>query len=116
MSLCFVGGLGWKTEPENGGFMMSINGQDSIQFDVTTDPEIWSSSNKSIELIYLPTWSSSLDSAGFFFVHILNPDDQEKPNIKISVSSLGEGSMRWFALDSEQKIMNRLKQLKEVFK
>jgi len=116
MSLCFVGGLGWKTEPENGGFMMSINGQDSIQFDVTTDPEIWSSSDKSIELIYLPTWSSSLDSAGFFFVHILNPDDQEKPNIKISVSSLGEGSRRWFALDSEQKIMNRLKQLKEVFK
>ena len=116
MTLCFVGGLGWKTEPETGGFRMLINGKDPIQFDVTTSPAIWSSSNKSIELIYLPSWSSSLDSAGFFFVHILNPDDQEKTNIKISVSSLGEGSMRWFALDSEQKIMNRLKQLREAFK
>ncbi|MEC7861584.1 MAG: hypothetical protein VYC70_03025, partial [Verrucomicrobiota bacterium] len=116
MTLCFVGGLGWKTEPETGGFRMLINGKDPIQFDVTTSPAIWSSSDKSIELIYLPTWSSSLDSGGFFFVHILNPDDQEKTNIKISVSSLGEGSMRWFALDSEQKIMNRLKQLREAFK
>ncbi len=116
MTLCFVGGLGWKTEPETGGFRMLINGKDPIQFDVTTSPAIWSSSDKSIELIYLPTWSSSLDSGGFFFVHIQNPDKQEKTNIKISVSSLGEGSMRWFALDSEQKIMNRLKQLREVFK
>lgn len=116
MSLCFVGGLGWKTEPETGGFMMLINGRDPIQFDVTADPAIWSSSNKSIELIYLPTWSSSLDSGGFFFVHILKPNAQEKTNVKISVSSLGEGSMRWFALDSEQKIMNRLKQLREAFK
>ncbi|NRB44255.1 MAG: hypothetical protein HRU47_05540 [Verrucomicrobiales bacterium] len=48
-------------------------------------------------------------------MHILNPDDQEKTNIKISVSSLGEGSMRWFALDSKQKIMDRLKKLKEAF-
>ena len=116
MSLCFVGGLGWKTEPENGGFMMLINGRNPIQFDVTADPAIWSSSDKSIELIYLPTWSSSLDSGGFFFVHILKPNAQEKTNVKISVSSLGEGSMRWFALDSEQKIMNRLKQLKEALK
>jgi hypothetical protein len=49
-------------------------------------------------------------------VHILNPDDHEISNVKISVSSFGEGSMRWFALDSEQKIMNRLKHLKEAFK
>ncbi|MDG1855158.1 MAG: neutral/alkaline non-lysosomal ceramidase N-terminal domain-containing protein [Verrucomicrobiales bacterium] len=116
MTLCFLGGLGWKTEPEIGGFRMLINGKDPIQFDVTTSPAVWSSLDKSIELIYLPTWSSSLDSGGFFFVHILNPDDHEISNVKISVSSFGEGSMRWFALDSEQKIMNRLKHLKEAFK
>jgi len=116
MTLCFLGGLGWKTEPETGGFRMLINGKDPIQFDVTTSPAVWSSLDKSIELIYLPTWSSSLDSGGFFFVHILNPDDHEISNVKISVSSFGEGSMRWFALDSEQKIMNRLKHLKEAFK
>ena len=116
MTLCFLGGLGWKTEPETGGFRILINGKDPIQFDVTTSPAVWSSLDKSIELIYLPTWSSSLDSGGFFFVHILNPDDHEISNVKISVSSFGEGSMRWFALDSEQKIMNRLKHLKEAFK
>lgn len=116
MTLCFLGGLGWKAEPETGGFRMLINGKDPIQFDVTTSPAIWSSSDEEIELIYLPTWSSSLDSGGFFFLHILKPDDQEKTDVKISVSSIGEGSMRWFALDSEQKIMNRLKQLKEALK
>ena len=116
MTLCFLGGLGWKAEPETGGFRMLINGKDPIQFDVTTSPAIWSSSDEEIELIYLPTWSSSLDSGGFFFLHVLKPDDQEKTDVKISVSSIGEGSMRWFALDSEQKIMNRLKQLKEALK
>ncbi|MDP6859405.1 MAG: hypothetical protein QF426_06250, partial [Verrucomicrobiales bacterium] len=114
MTLCFLGGLGWKTEPETGGFRMLINGKDPIQFDVTTSPAIWSSSDKSIELIYLPTWSSSLDSGGFFFLHVLRPDDQEISNVKISVTSTGQGSKRWFAVDLEQKILDRLKKLRRA--
>lgn len=112
MTFCFSGGLGWKTEPETGGFRMLINGKDPIVFDVTTNPAIWLSSDKSIELIYLPTWSSSLDSAGFFFVNFLGPYELEGTNVKISVSSLGQGSKRWFAVDSEQNILKRLEALR----
>ena len=93
---------------------MLINGKDPIKFDVTTSPAIWSSSDKSIELIYLPTWSSSLDSGGFFFLHVLRPDDQEISNVKISVTSTGQGSKRWFAVDLEQKILDRLKKLRRA--
>ena len=113
--LCFVGGLGWKSEPEVGGFRMLINGKNPISFDVTSSPALWSSEDQRIELIYLPTWSSELDSGGFFFVHIINPDKQETNNIKISVASDGQGSKRWFAVDLEQKIVDRLKHLKKTF-
>ena len=113
--LCFVGGLGWKSEPEVGGFRMLINGKNPISFDVTSSPALWSSEDQRIELIYLPTWSSELDSGGFFFVHIINPDKQETNNIKISVASDGQGSKRWFAVDLEQKIVGRLKHLKKTF-
>lgn len=112
--LCFTGGLGWKTEPETGGFMMDVNGIGSVAFDVTTSPSIWSSSDPRIKLIYLPTWSSDLDSGGFFFLHVLKPNDQEKTNLKISVISKGQGSKRWFAIDLEQKIRERLKNLKNT--
>ena len=114
--LCFTGGLGWKTEPETGGFMMYVNGKSSIAFDVTTSPRIWSSSDQRIKLLYLPTWSSDLDSGGFFFLHILNPDEQERNDIKISVASNGQESKRWFAVDLEQKIVDRLNHLKVAFK
>ena len=114
IALCFTGGLGWKTEPETGGFMMYVNGKSSVAFDVTTSPRIWSSSDQRIKLLYLPTWSSDLDSGGFFFLHALKPNDQEKTNLKISVISKGEGSKRWFAIDLEQKIRERLKNLKNT--
>ena len=94
--------------------MMDVNGKGSVAFDVTTSPSILSSSDPRIKLIYLPTWSSELDSGGFFFLHVLKPNDQEKTNLKISVISKGQGSKRWFAIDLEQKIRERLKKLKNT--
>lgn len=105
--LCFSGGVGWETDPKTDGFGLQINGRERLRFDVTRTPSRWSSTDESIELVYLPTWTSNVDSAGFFFVILSKPDELQLTGdrrISIAVESLGNGSRRWFAIDAKQEI------------
>ena len=98
--LVFAGGLGWITEPETEGFMLEINGKPCLPFDVTREPQEWESTDGKFRLTYLPTWTSNVDSAGFFFLtarHRLLRSDNGPTTL--GVRSLGKGSRRWFALD-----------------
>ena len=110
----FIGGLGYETEPRTDGFALMINEQHKLSFDVTRKPYTWVSSDKGVELVYLPTWSSDVDSGGFFFVIIRNSILRKQSRLLLTVRSLGEGSKRWFALDSEQKIISRLESLEKA--
>ena len=112
-NLCFLGGVGWISEPTTAGFEMTIGEDRRIQFDVTLKPARWQSDDESAELIYLPTWNSNVDSGGFFFLTILNADKGK--SLSISVRSLGENSKRWFAIDTNQRIVERLGKLKKAF-
>ena len=101
--LCFTGGVGWESEPKTDGFGLKLNGQ-AVRFDVTREPQRWASKDGSLELIYLPTWKSDVDSGGFFFLALAKPMPAlEGDRISISVQSLGEGSHRWFAVDLKQE-------------
>ena len=106
--LCFTGGVGWRSQPQRKGFALTVNGQESLVFGVSSKPARWVSKDGEIELWYLPTWTSNEDSGGFFFIVIGESFVAPKEKINFSVRSLGEGSKRWFAIDSKQEIGEKL--------
>ena len=108
---CFSGGLGWETQPPTAGFALLIEGTQRLTFDVTRKRSHWTSDDGTVELIYLPTWNSDVDSGGFFFVVWSNPDLTNQDRVSFQVRSLGEGSLRWFAVELKQDIATRLKKL-----
>lgn len=98
----FTGGVGWITEPQTDGFSLSIGGEEKLRFDVTRELSRWVSDDKTVELIYLPTWTSAVDSGGFFFVSLTRVPVNDDGAVEFAVRSLGQGSKRWFALDTKQ--------------
>jgi len=110
ITVCFTGGLGYLSEPETDGFTLWINEETPIHFDVTLKAEQWVSEDGKATLTYLPTWTSNVDSGGFFFLRFQPPQRENQ----ISVRSLGSGSLRWFAVDRQQEIPKRLKAFNEA--
>lgn len=110
----FTGGLGWQTEPETRGFLLSVQGEEKIEFDVTKKLAHWVSKDGTVEMIYLPTWESGVDSGGFFFVSLITIPDNNQGVVEFSVRSLGNGSRRWFALDSKEPSLNQIRKLAQA--
>jgi hypothetical protein len=113
--LCFCGGVGWQSQPKTEGFALTVSGGEQLKFDVTRTPSRWESASGDIELLYLPTWTSNVDSGGFYFLVVHKPQLNDDGRILVSVRSLGEGSKRWFAIDSKQQMSSRLKKLVTAF-
>ncbi|MDA1236795.1 MAG: neutral/alkaline non-lysosomal ceramidase N-terminal domain-containing protein [Acidobacteria bacterium] len=110
--MCFTGGIGWESEPETAGFALLLGGEEKLRFDVTRDPARWASADDTVELVYLPTWTSSTDSGGFFFIALgADSRSSEGESTQFAIRSLGEGSKRWFAIDSKQEVPTNLKKL-----
>ena len=112
----FSGGVGWETETKTDGFALVLNGDEKLRFDVTRQLAQWVSEDGKVELTYLPTWTSTVDSGGFFFVELAGGIPVgSKGVVPFAVRSLGEGSKRWFALDTQQpdssKLLNLAKAL-----
>ncbi|MDP6892513.1 MAG: neutral/alkaline non-lysosomal ceramidase N-terminal domain-containing protein [Verrucomicrobiota bacterium] len=110
----FTGGLGWQTEPETRGFLLSVQDEEKIEFDVTKKLSHWISKDGTVEMIYLPTWESGVDSGGFFFVSLISIPDNHQGFIEFSVRSLGNGSRRWFALDTKEPSLNQIRKLAQA--
>ena len=109
MVYCFSGGVGWETEPKTDGFALVLNGEEKLRFDVTRQLTRWISKDGAVELIYLPTWTSSVDSGGFFFVALTGRIPVDRNGVvPFAVRSLGQGSKRWFALDTQQPDSDKL--------
>ena len=98
----FTGGVGWVTEPQTDGFSLSVGGEEKLRFDVTRKLSRWASDDESVERIYLPTWTSAVDSGGFFFVSLTRVPVNNNGAVEFAVRSLGQDSKRWFALDKKQ--------------
>ena len=110
ITVCFTGGLGYLSDPKTDGFTLWINEETPIHFDVTIEAEQWVSEDGAATLTYLPTWTSDVDSGGFFFLRF-QPTQKEN---QISVRSQGSGSQRWFAVDRQQATPERLKALNKA--
>ena len=100
-----MGGVGHANQPKTDGFRLNIDDLSPLNFDIVREASHWKSADGEVELLYLPTWTSALDSAGYFF--LITP----KPAKAVTVTSLGTGSLRWFAVDIEQALSGRLRQL-----
>ena len=97
--LLFLGGVGWTSEPETDGFVLSVNGQRSLQFDVTREVTTWRSTDGELRLDYFPTWTSNVDSGGFFYLDVSRSVLEQGNSLDLAVTSIGTGSKRWFSLD-----------------
>ena len=110
--LCFSGGLGWHSQPATDGFELVVGEKQKIKFDVTREIARWNSDDPQMELYYLPIWTSSEDSAGFFWLVIKGAAIlAEGQPLTISVRSIGDGSQRWFAIDKAGDSVSTIKQV-----
>ena len=112
----FVGGIGWQSEPVAAGFTLLIAEEPVLKFDVTTSPKVWHSSDESVRLSYLPTWTSDVDSGGFFYLEISNDRLKAGEPLELSVRSEGMGSKRWFSLDAVRDVKDLESVLIKQFK
>ena len=110
----FSGGTGWITEPKTDGFALDIGGEEKLRFDVTKEVTRWVSKDGAVELIYLPTWTSNVDTGGFFFVALTEIPVNDDGAVEFAVRSLGQGSKRWFALDTKQPAPALLQKLTQA--
>ena len=118
--LCFLGGLGWSSEPQTAGFELSVNGQTTLAFDITRQCQEWGSQDGQMRLRYFPTWTSDVDSAGLFYLEIAPTLLENQRSAQLEVTSIGAGSKRWFAIDTipdigpvETLVVEALKALRE---
>jgi hypothetical protein len=100
LALLFLGGVGWSSEPETAGFELSLNGSETLLFDVTRQIDEWVSPDGQIRLHYFPTWTSGVDSAGLFYLEAKSSLFEDHVPVDVRVTSLGAGSKRWFAIDT----------------
>lgn len=98
LTLVFAGGLGWLSQPATEGFSLSINRTEALHFDVTNKRAVWKDASGKIVLSFVVRRMTSEDAAGLFYLGV--PATLVQPNqpVKITVTSLGSGSKRWFAL------------------
>ncbi|MBQ6619056.1 MAG: hypothetical protein IJH68_02775 [Thermoguttaceae bacterium] len=109
VTFVFSGGLGYREQPETGGFALEVNGQEVLTFDLPpasalskargkTSVYRWTCDNGvtlSLEILRF----TGQDTFGRFSLSV--PRELlsgEAGGEKISVRSLGEGSRRWFAV------------------
>ncbi|MEQ8764660.1 MAG: neutral/alkaline non-lysosomal ceramidase N-terminal domain-containing protein [Planctomycetota bacterium] len=95
----FLGGLGWQSETDAGGWLLDVNGREVLRFDLSREPVSWVSEDGAAELHYLPTWTSGEDSAGLFQLKLAEVLIEGGEPVRLSVRPRGASSRRWFALD-----------------
>lgn len=104
VTMLFLAGVGWQSQPETDGFKLSIEGRSPLHFDVSLSPRQWKSAEGDVELHFFPTWISDLDAAGLFYLVMPSRGMSDGMPLEIAVESMGEGSRRWFSLDLIQKV------------
>jgi beta-galactosidase len=98
ITFVFAGALGYGSEPQTDGFVLEINGKETLRFDLP-EPTTWRSADNRVELRFESRRTISPDRFGLF--HLVVPRDLVKPGepCVLGVRSLGKDSRRWFGLN-----------------
>jgi hypothetical protein len=98
LTFVFAGGLGWISQPVTEGFALSINGKEALRFDVTTKHNLWRDDSGQVALSFVARRMTSEDAAGLFYLGVPAALVSPGQPVRFTVTSLGSGSQRWFAL------------------
>lgn len=98
VTFVFAGGIGYESQPKTTGFGLIVGDAEALRFDISRTPGLWSSEH--VSLVFVPTWTSGEDAAGFFFVTVKASRIRAGEPLELGVRSSGSGSLRWFALDT----------------
>jgi len=98
VTFVFAGGLGFESQPKTGGFVLLVNGKDTLRFDVSPPVNRWSNEDGTVTLQFVPLRLVPQDRLGLFYVTIPRSLLEEGRPCRLSVRSLGQGSRRWFGL------------------
>lgn len=98
VSFVFAGGLGWKSEPDAGGYTLLVNDKPALDFNFTMAAQSWKSPDGRIELRFRPTRLLQDDALGYFYVRLAPDLVAPGKACTFGVQSKGQGSKRWFAL------------------
>ena len=98
VTFIFAGSAGFVSQPETAGFAFIVNGKPVLDFDVSLRPDMWTSKDKKVKLVYIVRRKTEEDSFGLFYV-VINKDllTPGQP-CRLGVQSKGTGSRRWFGL------------------
>ena len=94
----FVGAMGYRSEPATAGFQLTCDESAPIHFDLAHKHSSWSNVDKTLKLVFEPTWRNDVDAAGYFFLTVDRSLLKSGKPLAVSVVSVGEGSKRWFAI------------------
>jgi hypothetical protein len=98
LTFVFAGGIGWISEPRKEGFTLSVNGQDGIEFDVSSGFTTWRNDDLGVVLTLFSKTVTNEDNAGLFYVRVPAALLEPGKPCRLAVRSNNEGSRRWFAL------------------
>jgi hypothetical protein len=94
----FAGGVGYRSEPDAGGFRLWVNDRLALEFDLTAETKVWKSTAGRITLRFDVKRPLELDALGFFYLTVPTDGVVAGQPVRLRVESKGSGSRRWFAL------------------
>jgi len=94
----FAGGLSFVSQPNTGGFRLTLDGMPVLDFDVTMESRTWTSPDGRLTLRFEVKRKLDQDALGLFYLTV--PGERLEPGApcRIGVTAQGSGSRRWFAL------------------
>jgi hypothetical protein len=106
ITFVFAGGVGWLSQQKTDGFVLGINGKDTLRFDVCHGRGLWRNESAHVTLSLVARRMTSEDTAGLFYLGV--PRDLVTPGqpCRLTVKSLGSGSQRWFALHPYTNVLS----------
>ncbi len=99
VTFVFAGGLGWISQPKSEGFVLLLNDQQLLRFDVAIQGQVWSGDGGKVQLRFVPRKNLPEDALGVFYLTV--PTDRIKRGepCRLIVRSSAQGSRRWFGLN-----------------
>lgn len=107
ITFVFAGGLGWISEPKTEGFVLAIDGNDALGFDVGLGRLEWKDNAGNTTLSFVPRRMTKEDCAGLFYLRVSRDRLAPGAPCTLSVRSLGAGSRRWFAVHPYADVLGK---------
>jgi hypothetical protein len=98
VTLLFAGATGYVSEPPTEGFELVAGTAPPVRFDLAREDQEWTSDDGGVTLRFRCTFRSAEDAAGLYELSLPRSAVEQAGLVPVSVSSLGSGSNRWFAI------------------